>query len=109
MMSLQSTSSSSRLRSCWAMGPKIMWASTHPYREWMIIVQSFNKDAIVSTDETPRGPEGDNSNQGGDDMPMTQEGASRQSGLHRAPAGPVLSRNNTLQWNPPSGFRCPYR
>ena len=47
--------------------------STIDEEKWMIIVQSFNKDAIVSTDETPRGPEGDNGEEGGDDMPMTQE------------------------------------
>ena len=52
--------------------------STIDEAKWMIIVQSFNKDAIVSTDETPRGPEGDNSNQGGDDMPMTQEEVNEQ-------------------------------
>ena len=46
--------------------------------KWMIVVQSFNKDAIVSTDETPRGPEGEDSNQGGDDMPMTQEEVNEQ-------------------------------
>ena len=41
--------------------------------KFMIIVQSFNKNAIVSTDESPRGPEGDDGKEGGDDMPMTQE------------------------------------
>lgn len=41
--------------------------------KWMIVVQSFNKNAIVSTDDSPRGPEGDKSDEGGDDMPMTQE------------------------------------
>ena len=41
--------------------------------KWMIIVQSFNKDALVSTDEYPRGPEGDDGKEGGDDMPMTQD------------------------------------
>ena len=42
-------------------------------QKWMIIVQSFNKNAIVSTDEYPRGPEGDDGKEGGDDMPMTQQ------------------------------------
>ncbi len=41
--------------------------------KWMIVVQSFNKDAIVSTDDTPRGPDGQQDNDGGDDMPMTQD------------------------------------
>ena len=41
--------------------------------KWMIIVQSFNKDAIVSTDDTPRGPEGSDGKEGGNDMPMTQD------------------------------------
>ena len=47
--------------------------STIDKEKWMIVVQSFNKDAIVSTDETPRGPEGDDGKEGGDDMPMTQD------------------------------------
>ena len=33
MISLHRTSSSSRWRSCVAIGPKSMWASTHPYRK----------------------------------------------------------------------------
>ena len=41
--------------------------------KWMLIVQSFNKNAIVSTDDTPRGPEGDDGKEGGNDMPMTQD------------------------------------
>lgn len=41
--------------------------------KWIMIVQSFNKDAIVSTDDTPRGPEGDDGPEGGNDMPMTQD------------------------------------
>ena len=42
-------------------------------QKWMLIVQSFNKEAIVSTDDTPRGPEGDDGEEGGNDMPMTQD------------------------------------
>lgn len=39
----------------------------------MIIVQSFNKDAIVSVDDEPKGPMGEETNSGGDDMPYTQD------------------------------------
>ena len=39
----------------------------------MIIVKSFNKDAVVSVDDRPEGPEGDQDNTGGNDMPMTQD------------------------------------
>ncbi len=41
--------------------------------KWMLVVQSFNKDAIVSTDDTPQGPEGENNEGLGNDMPMTQD------------------------------------
>ena len=47
--------------------------STIDQEKWMLIVQSFNKDAIVSTDDTPRGPEGEDQDEGGSDMPMTQD------------------------------------
>ena len=47
--------------------------STIDQEKWMLIVQSFNKNAIVSTDDTPRGPEGDDGKEGGNDMPMTQD------------------------------------
>ena len=41
--------------------------------KWMIVVQSFNKDAIVSVDDEPKGPMGEETNSGGDDMPYTQD------------------------------------
>lgn len=41
--------------------------------KWMLVVQSFNKEAIVSTDDTPQGPEGENNEGLGNDMPMTQD------------------------------------
>ena len=44
----------------------------------MIIVKSFNKEAIVSTDDRPEGPEGDQDNTGGNDMPMTQDEVNEQ-------------------------------
>ena len=47
--------------------------STIDQEKWMIIVQSFNKDAEVSIDDFPRGPDGNNDAQLGDDMPMTQD------------------------------------
>ena len=39
----------------------------------MLIVQSFNKNAIVSTDDSPRGPEGDGEDELGGGMPATTE------------------------------------
>ena len=39
----------------------------------MLIVQSFNKTALVSTDDTPRGPEGDGADELGGGMPATTE------------------------------------
>ena len=47
--------------------------STISEEKWMMIVQSFNKDAEVSTDDKPLGPDGQNDEQLGDDMPMTQD------------------------------------
>ena len=45
--------------------------STIDQEKWMMIVQSFNKNALVSTDTEPRGPDGDNAEEGGDDLPAT--------------------------------------
>ena len=47
--------------------------STIDQEKWMMIVQSFNKDAEVSTDESPRGPDGDNDADLGNDLPMSQD------------------------------------
>ncbi len=47
--------------------------STIDQEKWMIIVQSFNRDAEVSIDDFPRGPDGNNDAQLGDDMPMTKD------------------------------------
>ena len=47
--------------------------STIDQEKWMIVVQSFNKDAIVSTDDSPRGPEGDGAEDMGGGMPATTE------------------------------------
>lgn len=43
-----------------------------------MIVQSFNKDAEVSVDDFPRGPDGDNDAELGNDMPMTQDEVNEQ-------------------------------
>jgi len=45
--------------------------STIDQQKWMIVVQSFNKNALVSVDDYPKGPEGDAGEEGGDDMPTT--------------------------------------
>ena len=47
--------------------------STISEEKWMMIVQSFNKDAEVSTDTQPLGPDGENDAELGNDMPMTQD------------------------------------
>ena len=47
--------------------------STIDQEKFMLIVQSFNKDAIVSEDETPRGPQGEGDDDLGDGMPATTE------------------------------------
>ena len=47
--------------------------STIDQEKWMMIVQSFNKTAIVSTDDSPRGPEGDGADELGGGMPATTE------------------------------------
>lgn len=47
--------------------------STISEEKWMLIVQSFNKDAEVSTDDRPLGPDGESDQERGDDMPMTQD------------------------------------
>ncbi len=47
--------------------------STIDQEKWMLIVQSFNKTALVSTDDTPRGPEGDGEQEDGGGMPATTE------------------------------------
>lgn len=41
--------------------------------KWMLVVQSFNKNALVSTSDAPQGPEGEDGKEGGNDMPMTQD------------------------------------
>lgn len=41
--------------------------------KWMLVVQSFNKSALVSTSDAPQGPEGEDGKEGGNDMPMTQD------------------------------------
>ncbi len=47
--------------------------STIDEQKWMIVVQSFNKNALVSTDETPKGPQGEGEDDLGDGMPALQE------------------------------------
>ena len=43
-------------------------------QKWMLIVQSFNKNAVITDDETPVGPSGDTeSDPGGNKLPMTQD------------------------------------
>jgi len=41
--------------------------------KWMIVVQSFNKNAMVSVDDEPKGPKGEETNEGGNDLPYTQD------------------------------------
>ena len=45
--------------------------STIDQEKWMMIVQSFNKTAEVSTDDYPRGPEGSGADELGGGMPAT--------------------------------------
>ena len=52
--------------------------STIDQEKWMMIVQSFNKDAEVSVDDFPRGPDGDNDAELGNDLPMTQDEVNEQ-------------------------------
>lgn len=52
--------------------------STIDQEKWMMIVQSFNKDAEISTDDSPRGPDGTHDSELGDDMPMTQDQVNEQ-------------------------------
>ena len=47
--------------------------STISEEKWMLIVQSFNKDAEISTDDRPLGPDGESDQERGEDMPMTQD------------------------------------
>ena len=47
--------------------------STIDQQKWMWVVQSFNKDAIVSITETPVGPDGDNEDVGGSALPITDD------------------------------------
>jgi len=47
--------------------------STIDQEKWMIVVQSFNKDAIIDMDDTPHGPQGEGEDDLGDGMPATQE------------------------------------
>ena len=55
--------------------------STIDQEKWMLIVQSFNKTALVSTDDTPRGPEGDGEQEDGGGMPATTEMDSKMEEL----------------------------
>ena len=52
--------------------------STIDQEKFMLIVQSFNKDAEISTDDSPRGPDGTHDAELGDDMPMTQDEVNEQ-------------------------------
>ena len=47
--------------------------STIDQEKWMMIVQSFNKTAEVSTDDSPRGPDGTHDSEMGDGLPSTTE------------------------------------
>ena len=55
--------------------------STIDQEKWMMIVQSFNKTAIVSTDDSPRGPEGDGADEMGGGMPATTDMDSKMEEL----------------------------
>ena len=52
--------------------------STIDQEKFMLIVQSFNKDAEISTDDSPRGPDGTHDAELGDDMPMSQDKVNEQ-------------------------------
>ena len=39
--------------------------------KWMLVVQSFNKDAMQNITDTPIGPAGETGDEGGDDLPAT--------------------------------------
>lgn len=47
--------------------------STIDQTKWMLVVQSFNRNAVINENETPPGPEGSDTNQGGDAMPFTTD------------------------------------
>ena len=47
--------------------------STIDQEKWMMIVQSFNKNAEVSVDESPRGPDGTHDEEFGDGLPSTTD------------------------------------
>ena len=55
--------------------------STIDQEKWMMIVQSFNRTAEVSTDDTPHGPDGMNQDELGGGMPATTEMDSKMEEL----------------------------
>ena len=55
--------------------------STIDQEKWMMIVQSFNRTAQVSTDTDPRGPEGMNEDELGGGMPATTDMDSKMEEL----------------------------
>ena len=44
--------------------------STIDQEKWLLVVQSFNRDAVISDPETPTGPMGDDAQGGGSGLPM---------------------------------------
>ena len=47
--------------------------STIDQEKWLLVVQSFNRDAILSEPEKPTGPMGDEAQGGGDGLPLTSD------------------------------------
>ena len=47
--------------------------STIDQEKWLLVVQSFNRDAIVSEPEQPTGPMGEDSQGGGSGLPMPMD------------------------------------
>lgn len=46
--------------------------STIDQQKWLIVVKSFNRNAVLEPDDVPTGPVGNSASKGGDDMPATQ-------------------------------------
>ena len=47
--------------------------STIDQEKWLLVVQSFNRDAIISEPDQPTGPMGDDAQGGGDGLPLTAD------------------------------------
>ena len=47
--------------------------STIDQEKWLLVVQSFNRDAVLAEPEKPTGPMGDDAQGGGDGLPLTSD------------------------------------